>query len=396
MVSSALIDGLFGGALDAVSSQRTTLAQTALSTATDRMTNKDYEGALTQLKRSIALDPNGDYTSQAYDLMGSCYQQLGKNDDAAKAYQAMAKIDPTSDTPHLRLGQLYFGQQDYVTSTSEYEQAVRLSPTSAANLLSLGHAYLSGGRLTDAEATFRKVVQMEPDQYGSHYALGQALAKEGHYDEAVSEFQTTLSLKHDFDTARVDLGQAYAAMGRFDEANQQLSALTNSGSSLASLLQGSIIKAEPARINTAGSLDGFIPTLGPGSLVSWLDPAVAEPNGEKEFSLSFFFSKSMDPTSVETPTNWSIDRTIVGSPSGAYNDAQPVPATEAGVSPVPTRVEYDASSDTARVFFAVRQNADGTATIDPSHLIFRFMGLDAYGNAMDPSADEFNGISLIT
>lgn len=396
MVSSTLIDGLFNGALDTLNNQRSVLAQTAISNASDRTTKKDYEGAIQQLKRAIALDPRGDYASQAYDLMGSCYEQLGKPDEAAKAYQAMGALDTTSDAPHLRLGKLYFGEQKYDASQREYEQAVKLSPTSAANLLSLGHAYLSGGRLTDAEKTFRQVVRMQPAEHGSHYALGQALAKEGRYDEAVSALETTLSLKHDFDAARVDLGQTYAAMGRFDAAKQQLSALQNSGSTLAPLLQASILKAEPARIKTAGSTDGFIPTLGPGALLSWLDPAVAQPGGVKEFSLSFFFSKAMDETSVETVTNWSINRTLVGSPSGAYNNAQPLPPTEAGVSPIPTRIEYDASSDTARVFFTLRQNAEGTATLDPSHLIFRFMGLDAYGNAMDPGADQFNAISLIT
>jgi hypothetical protein len=45
--------------------------------------------------------------------------------------------------------------------------------------------------------------------------------------------------------------------------------------------------------------------------------------------------------------------------------------------------------------FRVSQNADGNATLDPSHIMFRFMGKDAYGNTMDTSSDEYSGISMI-
>jgi len=47
----------------------------------------------------------------------------------------------------------------------------------------------------------------------------------------------------------------------------------------------------------------------------------------------------------------------------------------------------------ATVYFSVDQNATADATIDPKHIVFKFSGLDAYGKAMDASADEYAGFS---
>jgi hypothetical protein len=43
----------------------------------------------------------------------------------------------------------------------------------------------------------------------------------------------------------------------------------------------------------------------------------------------------------------------------------------------------------------ISQNDAGNATIDPQHIVFKFAGKDAYGKAMDLSADQFSGFSSI-
>ena len=60
--------------------------------------------------------------------------------------------------------------------------------------------------------------------------------------------------------------------------------------------------------------------------------------------------------------------------------------------PIPAQVTYDPTKLQATVYFSISQNAalaDGT--LDPSHLVFKFSGVDEFGNKMDPAADEFMG-----
>ena len=103
----------------------------------------------------------------------------------------------------------------------------------------------------------------------------------------------------------------------------------------------------------------------------------------------------MDPISVQNPLNWSIMRASLSAGGGLYNNGLTPPDTEAVILPIPVGVTYSADSNTATVQFRVSQNATGSATLDPAHLVFKFSGVDAYRHAMDKSADEYSGFSNI-
>ena len=375
--------------------QRTALAQAALSSAADLGLRGDYEGATREIQRSIGLDTSSENATQAYDLLATVYLQQNRPDDAIRAYKTSISLSPTGENAHVKLGNIYFDQKRYAEAESEYTAALRLNPTSSTSIYSLGQVDLATDRYQEAASRFEQVTRMEPTKYGSHYALGQVYIKLGRTAEAVAELQTTLNLKHDFYQARVDLGSLYADLGEMDNAQQQLGILEADAPDLASLLSGHIDQVTPPELLAAYSTNGFLDTAGPGTSLVMLSPAFESPGAAQEFDMAFLFSKEMDASSVSNPMNWTIQRTQSGALSGAYNWGMPTPATEVPVSPVPVRVRYDADSLTAQVFFLLRQNDTGTGTIDPSHLVFKFTGVDVYGIRMASSADEYNSRSLI-
>ena len=100
-------------------------------------------------------------------------------------------------------------------------------------------------------------------------------------------------------------------------------------------------------------------------------------------------------STVTSPAYWSITKAYGQNRGGAYNWSLPSPLTEVTISSTPVSVVYHQDSETADVIFRITQNASGNGTLDPSHIVFGFNGLDAYGEAMDPAADEYSGISMI-
>jgi hypothetical protein len=112
--------------------------------------------------------------------------------------------------------------------------------------------------------------------------------------------------------------------------------------------------------------------------------------------MNFTFSKDMDPQSVQDISNWLISRATTGAgPGGAYNWGLAVKPTEVNISPLPISVVYNSDTLTATVSFNVTQNSQGNGTLDPSHILFQFAGQDTDGNSMDPSANQYDGISQI-
>jgi hypothetical protein len=163
----------------------------------------------------------------------------------------------------------------------------------------------------------------------------------------------------------------------------------------ASLLTAYIDKVTKPRLLKVYGTGGFSPFYGPNTPVSTLDDSLATPNATKVFQVVFSFSKFMDSSSVSNPNNWSISKAVAGEQGGAYNWGQPKSSKDVQIAPTPTNIFFDPGTQSATVSFQITQNAAGNGTIDPSHIDFKFKGTDAYGNAMDASADQYNGISLI-
>ena len=68
-------------------------------------------------------------------------------------------------------------------------------------------------------------------------------------------------------------------------------------------------------------------------------------------------------------------------------------STEVKVPMYPIGVYYNEEDMTATVRFRLTQNDAGDGTIDPSHIVFSFKGMDADGNAMDTQNDQYMGFS---
>jgi tetratricopeptide (TPR) repeat protein len=386
-------DALFS-ATSGIQSNYATLSQSALSNGTTLYQKGNYASAAKEFRRAISFDPSQDNAVKAYNLMATAYIADGKKDEAIKAYKASIKTDPSNDATYVSLGNIYFNQGNYTDALTQYEAAAKISPTSSANAYSLGQGYLAAGRYNDAEAQFQKVIRMSSNGYSGYYGLGQTYSKQGRYEEAIMQFEKVLGLKYNFSNARVDLGSAYADLGEIDKANQQVTILKQESSNMASTLSSYITQVTKPKILAAYSAGGFAPGLGPGTHVSILDSSLASANASQVFHMTVAFTKQMDNNSIVNPLNWSITKAEAGFSGGAYNWGISS-STDVPVSPIPLGVQYDSKTQTATVSFVIAQNAAGNGTIDPSHLIFKFSGKDVYGNKMDASADEYNGISLI-
>lgn len=394
MISNVAAENLFS-TLSNQSAQMDAVAQSAISSGIGYYQNGKYDAAVREFKRAISLSPQSDNALNAYDYLAMAFIKLGKNKEAVKSYQSALRLAPNRDDFHNKLGNLLLEDGDVDQAIKSFRAALQVESRSTAYLYSLGQAYLAKGSMDNAKDQFEKIIRLAPREYGGFYGLGQAYYKNGEYEKAVEQFNQALTLKQDFAYARLDLGYALADLGRVPEAYEQAGLLQEKDSGLASTLYNYIYRVSQPEFLAAYSPDGFNTTLGPGTQVADLDPALATPGTSHEFTMKFLFSKEMDLASVENPYNWTIRRAAFGTPGGSYNWGGAVPATEVGIPVFPDRVRYDWESNAAIVTFTVDQNSTATGTIDPSHLIFQFAGKDSYGNKMYSSADQYGGISKI-
>ena len=393
-VSNEIVDYLFSVTYNQQTNYDA-LANSALSRGIDRYSKEDYSGAVKEFRRAIGLSPYSQNTTKTYDLMAQSLLKLDKAPEAITAYNQAIKLNPKNDTYHLNLGNIYFSQNRNEEAFAQYKLAARLNPSSTTNLYSLGQSAMKLGQYQVAEQSFKSVARLLPGDANVALALGQNYRKMGNYSEAVNQLNIAISRKKDFGDAYLELGLAYADLKELDKANEQAAALGEIDPTLQAELNDQLYTLQLPKIRLAYNIDGFVSSYGPGTKVSNLDSSLATKGASKDFTMHFLFDKEMDATSVSSPFNWSISRALSGNSWGEYNWGLPIPSTDATISPMPVGIVYDQELLTADVTFRIEQNATGDATLDPSHINFKFFGTDAYGNAMDLSADEYSGISLV-
>jgi hypothetical protein len=143
--------------------------------------------------------------------------------------------------------------------------------------------------------------------------------------------------------------------------------------------------------STATQNNAFDTVLGPGTPLWMLDPSLlTEPNSSAEFSVTISFDNAMNPSSIMNTANWSISPAN-SAQAGYYNDMMPQTSDDAALPKTPTSVAYNSLANEATVTFQLSQNSDGTAVIDPSHLVFTFNGDDASGRTMNQTANSIDG-----
>lgn len=382
-------DAIFSAAIE-VQGRKSQLAQYAIQQAAKFMQEKKYDHALKEFKKAVAFDPQNE---TAHTYMGNIYSSQGKNKEAIKAYKEVVKMQPLSVTALINLGNAYIQDKQYAESEKAFKKAAKMDPLNPVPDYTLGQQYLASDRLAEAEAQFKKVEKVSPRDGNVFYSLGAVYNKQGKFADAAKNLEKALTLKKDFASANYELGVAYANLGQTEKADKQLAILAKKEPALADDLKFVLNKPKIISMDTSNS-GGFSELLGPGTPVWMFDPELLiNANSSKEFKLTFQFNNEMDVSSVTNITNWSISRGN-SADAGYYNNTMPATSREATIPPMPLSVTYNSLDRTATISFRVSQNATADATIDPSHLVFKFTGKDASGRVMSSTADEIDGYAL--
>jgi hypothetical protein len=162
---------------------------------------------------------------------------------------------------------------------------------------------------------------------------------------------------------------------------------------LADTLSRYMYQVDPPKMLYALSSSSFPFPMGRGTPLVALNSYLMNPNASKTLSIQIQFDKQMERGSIENPANWQISRATGQGPGQAYNFGLPISPNEAKLSPLPSAVTWDEKNLAATVYFTVTQNAAANATIDPSHIEFKFSGQDIYGLNMNSKFDQFTGFS---
>lgn len=101
---------------------------------------KDYKQASKFLDDLVK---HKDANDRVYQLLGNCYDNLGKSDKAIETYEAGLKKFPNSGNLYLELGIMQMGKKEYDKALDYYEKGIEVAPRFPSNYYWAAKLYCS-------------------------------------------------------------------------------------------------------------------------------------------------------------------------------------------------------------------------------------------------------------
>ena len=214
---------------------------------------QQFEKALPFLDRAVENSPD-DFNSQY--LRGTTLQQLGRRDDALRAWRKALAIQPKNqrllqvmaveygagryfqeaadlarramelkaDDPNLRFIAIkaYQDAGIHAGAMEIAEKAVARFPGSARANFEYAFHLQKSGRFEECLPYLKKAMEIDPNYEEPFFFYGDVLVKRAQYEEAIPPLRRAIENRPDYVAARVTLGRAWMGLRKWDAAITEL------------------------------------------------------------------------------------------------------------------------------------------------------------------------------
>jgi tetratricopeptide (TPR) repeat protein len=160
-------------------------------------------------------------SAEAYLLAGRLFLRGEFTDEAALQARKALEINPALPLAHQLLGEVALAKGNSAGAIIEFEAERKLNPLNGVLYDRLGDAYMRSGRYADAQQALNRAILLEPNSTGPYILLGQTLLKLQqpiqalHYLDRAAKMDPSNFITHNL------LGQAYRATGQTAEATRE-------------------------------------------------------------------------------------------------------------------------------------------------------------------------------
>jgi tetratricopeptide (TPR) repeat protein len=186
---------------------------------------KQYDQAIAEGERAIALNPNG---ADRYMSQANVLNWAGRAEDAISAAQQSIRLNPRSPSGYLfQLGWAYRLTGRYDDALPILKEVVRRSPDLAAAYLNVAFAYLyqwasqqhvDAQALEQAVAATQRILAINASDPLGHALLGTVSLWQKQYDQAFAEGERAIALNPNLADSYAALAETLSRAGKSEDA----------------------------------------------------------------------------------------------------------------------------------------------------------------------------------
>jgi Flp pilus assembly protein TadD len=175
--------------------------------------------AVERLGRCVRLEPA---RSRAHAALGFALDQVGRIDEARRAFLAAAAIEPGFADAHNGAGITAFRLGHLEEALASFERALQLAPESVETRLNAARVLLQAGRVEGAARLYREALQRSGGNPDALRLAALGLQQAGDPEACAAAFEQLLALVPGDSMARGQYALALDALGREGEAHAEV------------------------------------------------------------------------------------------------------------------------------------------------------------------------------
>lgn len=186
--------------------------------------NQQYDQAVVESERAIALDPNND---ESYARQAEVLIMAGKPDAALHSIEKAMRFNPRYPAWYLHeLGTVYLWDGKSEEAVAVLKEALIRVPNHLGALINLGSSLLfqwisqraDVQALGEALAVTQRAVALNDSFSASHWILGMVYFSQKQYEQAIAESERTIALSPEWTDGYAALALALSGAGKVEEA----------------------------------------------------------------------------------------------------------------------------------------------------------------------------------
>ena len=165
----------------------------------------NYEFVISKTKNYLKKFPR---IAILYNLLGSSYQKIGKQDEAINVFNDGLKIDPNNVSFSNNLGNSYKYSLNYKKAESIFKNIIKKYPKYTNAYVNLGNLKRDINNFEEAIRLYEKADETSPNHFVILYSLALAYQGIGDFENAINYSKKVLSLNPKFTKADYLISQS--------------------------------------------------------------------------------------------------------------------------------------------------------------------------------------------
>jgi arylsulfatase A-like enzyme/Tfp pilus assembly protein PilF len=187
----------------------------AVTSAGELVMQDHYAEAIPKLESALRDEPT---IPQALLLLSTCYQELGRRDEAKAKLELVLKEDPRSVQALISMANILVGERKNQDAIALCKQTLSVDERNNQAYTIIGEIYMGELKYNEALPYMEKAVEVQPKISRSRLNLAVCLVGLKQYDRAESMLKEIIQESPKFPLANYNLGLLYEEQGKLEEA----------------------------------------------------------------------------------------------------------------------------------------------------------------------------------